>query len=291
MGSGVDQLAAELAASDAARVEARQAAEAKRAAERGFVANLQLSLGMRVEKRRAGGAWSEGFVTSLEPLRITFDCSQGPAAWGRSAGGASAWGDSAEEVRRLSAERQGAVDEQRLDAAIDLWLARRGRKPSTRRRPSPRPDKPPPEAMPRHVCPSCHAEDGRGEDKPTTPRGECDKEFRRLMAMPSVAASCASADAAAGSDAARPVAPTEGWGLELRCPGFEDARSRLAPASSIPLLPSSAGGGQSGGVRVRAEWEPSGSSGWTTTPVAPSRARSPAVSPLKSPDNELGKAA
>ena len=88
MGSGVDQLAAELAASDAARVEARQAAEAKRAAERGFVANLQLSLGMRVEKRRAGGAWSEGFVTSLEPLRITFDCSQGPAAWGRSAGGA-----------------------------------------------------------------------------------------------------------------------------------------------------------------------------------------------------------
>jgi hypothetical protein len=65
------------------------------------------SVGMRIEKRNAGHDWEEGFITSLQPLLVTQDCSIGPIY---TTDAPESYGMSWDDVQLLSPERKAQVD-------------------------------------------------------------------------------------------------------------------------------------------------------------------------------------
>eukprot|EP01043_Picozoa_sp_COSAG02_P022162 COSAG02_NODE_1144_length_14244_cov_16.832096_4_plen_676_part_00 len=65
-------------------------------------------VGMRIEKRNYGQAWEEGYITSVEPLMVTHDCSIGPL-YSTDVPGSE--GTSWDDVRLLSLERGAEVEE------------------------------------------------------------------------------------------------------------------------------------------------------------------------------------
>ena len=66
-----------------------------------FLLEAQVSVGAVVEYRAEGEEeWREGYVTSLEPLKVTSNLRDGP----------SARGFSMHEVRAVSAARQAELD-------------------------------------------------------------------------------------------------------------------------------------------------------------------------------------
>lgn len=82
------------------RIAELAAADAKKKSEEAAFKRLvsSLSVGMRVERCDDSGRWAEGFVTSLEPLKVTNSASD-PSGWSME------WA----EVRPLSAERQAEL--------------------------------------------------------------------------------------------------------------------------------------------------------------------------------------
>ena len=76
-------------------------------------------VGMRIEKRNCGQDWEEGYITSVEPLMVTHDCSIGPLY---STDVLGSEGTSWDDVRLLSLERKAEVDEL---AAVALQDRRR----------------------------------------------------------------------------------------------------------------------------------------------------------------------
>ena len=65
------------------------------------------SVGMRIEKRNAGHDWEEGYITSIQPLLVTQDCSIGPIYVTDAPG---SYGMSWDDVQLLSPERKAQVD-------------------------------------------------------------------------------------------------------------------------------------------------------------------------------------